>query len=127
MFKLALASTFIARLRRAVIRQRQGAHIGTVTPCRAPSSPNKDQRPTFLASRNVAALITFLITIILSFVPLVGLTTTAAHACACGCSVFDVGGSIFRKSRIMAAVFSSNIGAAIRRRTTSAAPEPREI
>ncbi len=39
--------------------------------------------------RNIAALVTSLF---LSFVPLVGLTTTAARACACGCSVFDVGG-----------------------------------
>jgi hypothetical protein len=46
-------------------------------------------RPT---RRKVAALITCLVTIILSFVPLVSLTTTAARACACGCSVFDVGG-----------------------------------
>ena len=45
-----------------------------------------------LTERNAAALITCLATIILSFVPLVGFTTTAAHACACGCSVFDVGG-----------------------------------
>ena len=28
----------------------------------------------------------------LSFVTLMGFTTTAALACACGCSVFDVGG-----------------------------------
>jgi hypothetical protein len=30
--------------------------------------------------------------LLLSFIPLVGFTTTAALACACGCSVFDVGG-----------------------------------
>ena len=34
--------------------------------------------------RNVTAFITRLITIILSFGPLVGFTTTAARACACG-------------------------------------------
>ena len=45
-----------------------------------------------LSGRNVTAFITRLITIIVSFVSLVGFTTTAAHACACGCSVFDVGG-----------------------------------
>jgi hypothetical protein len=28
----------------------------------------------------------------LAVLPLLGLTTTVAHACACGCSVFDVGG-----------------------------------
>jgi hypothetical protein len=46
-------------------------------------------RPT---GRSLAALIAYLVTIIVSFVPLVGFTTTAALACACGCSVFDVGG-----------------------------------
>jgi hypothetical protein len=43
-------------------------------------------RPT---GRSTATLI---VTILVSFVPLVGLTTTVARACACGCSVFDVGG-----------------------------------
>ena len=33
-----------------------------------------------------------LLTIVASLVPPVGFTTTAARACACGCSVFDVGG-----------------------------------
>ncbi len=42
--------------------------------------------------RIAAAAITFIATIMLAFLPLVGLTTTVAHACACGCSVFDVGG-----------------------------------
>ena len=42
--------------------------------------------------RGLATLTAFLVTITLSFVPLVGFTTTAALACACGCSVFDVGG-----------------------------------
>ena len=43
-------------------------------------------------SRRVTALFASLVTILLSFVPLVGLTTSPARACACGCSVFDVGG-----------------------------------
>ncbi len=47
---------------------------------------------TRAVARYVAALITFLFTIMVSFLPLVGFTTTAARACACGCSVFDVGG-----------------------------------
>jgi hypothetical protein len=44
--------------------------------------------------RNAAACITFLASLIVAMVPLLGLTTTAARACACGCSVFDVGGGI---------------------------------
>ena len=45
-----------------------------------------------LSSRIAAALATFLLTGTLAVGSLVGLTTTVARACACGCSVFDVGG-----------------------------------
>jgi hypothetical protein len=40
------------------------------------------------------SVITFLSALALAVVPLLGLTTTAARACACGCSVFDVGGGL---------------------------------
>ena len=43
-------------------------------------------------ARVAAALITFLAPTILALTALVGLSTDAALACACGCSVFDVGG-----------------------------------
>ena len=46
------------------------------------------------AGRCGSAAITLLATIVLAFVPLVGFTTMAARACACGCSVFDVGGGL---------------------------------
>jgi hypothetical protein len=46
------------------------------------------------AGRCGAAAVSLLATIVLAFVPLVSFTTTAAHACACGCSVFDVGGGL---------------------------------
>jgi hypothetical protein len=36
----------------------------------------------------------FLVAFFIAFVPLLGFTTTAARACACGCSVFDVGGGL---------------------------------
>jgi hypothetical protein len=42
----------------------------------------------------VASLTAFLSALAIAFVPLVGFTTTAARACACGCSVFDVGGGL---------------------------------
>jgi hypothetical protein len=42
--------------------------------------------------RRFAALATCLATTALSLGSLVAFTTTDAHACACGCSVFDVGG-----------------------------------
>jgi hypothetical protein len=42
--------------------------------------------------RAIAASFAFLAILLLSYLTLVGLTTTRALACACGCSVFDVGG-----------------------------------
>ena len=45
-------------------------------------------RPT----RRLVALIAFVLPSLLSFVALMSFTATAALACACGCSVFDVGG-----------------------------------
>ena len=47
------------------------------------------RRPTAMDLRTLSALV---LPAILALVSLVGLTTTAALACACGCSVFDVGG-----------------------------------
>jgi hypothetical protein len=92
MFKLALASSFIVRLR---TRRRPAAagrtnHSGDIMS----TIIETKQAPTYgrLGGRNVTAFVMCFITIILSFGPLVGLTTTAARACACGCSVFDVGG-----------------------------------
>ena len=77
---------------RAVPRLRRGAPIRSETPCSPPSPPcNRHARR--LHGRIAAALITFLLPTILAFVPLVSFTTTAARACACGCSVFDVGGT----------------------------------
>ena len=42
--------------------------------------------------RRLVALLAFVLSPLLSFVALLSFTTTAALACACGCSVFDVGG-----------------------------------
>ncbi len=44
--------------------------------------------------RHATPFVMFLAALILALVPLLGLTTTAARACACGCSVFDVGGGL---------------------------------
>ena len=44
------------------------------------------------SSRAVAACLAFVAMLLLSSLTMVGLTTTQALACACGCSVFDVGG-----------------------------------
>ena len=70
----------------------------------------------------------FLVTITLSFVPLVGFTTIAALACACGCSVFDVGGlDLPQEQDHGGRVFLEILEAGTRRRTMSAVPEPQEI
>ena len=44
------------------------------------------------SGRAVAASLAFVAMLLLSSVTMVGLTATQALACACGCSVFDVGG-----------------------------------
>jgi hypothetical protein len=53
--------------------------------------PSKQKRAR-LRARVAAALITFISPIVLAVATLVGASTEAALACACGCSVFDVGG-----------------------------------
>ena len=49
----------------------------------------KRRRPV---GRFIAVLAAFLLPSIAAFVAVIAFTTTAALACACGCSVFDVGG-----------------------------------
>jgi hypothetical protein len=44
--------------------------------------------------RRVAARISYIASLAIGSTSLTGLATTAAHACACGCSVFDVGGGL---------------------------------
>jgi len=92
MSNLALASTLTARLR--------ARRYPAATRCANPNGnimsiinePKQSPARGGPIARNVAVLFTFLIPLVVSFVALVGFTTAAAHACACGCSVFDVGG-----------------------------------
>jgi hypothetical protein len=59
------------------------------------SSINTRQSPARRANRRfITPLFTFVAALIVSSIPLLGLTTTAARACACGCSVFDIGGGL---------------------------------
>ena len=92
MFTLPLASSFIARTR----SRRYPAATGRAnrTSDTMPTTVKAEQGPStsLPTSRKIVALVTFLVATIVSFVPLVSFTTTAARACACGCSVFDVGG-----------------------------------
>ncbi len=92
MFESAFPLTFIARRsarRRSAASRRANPNGETMsTNNDATISPARD-RP---ARRCLSALIAFAAPIVLSFVPLASFTSTAARACACGCSVFDVGG-----------------------------------
>jgi len=54
--------------------------------------PSRSSARPRAVGRCVAALSAVLIPAIVALVAVVGLTPTAALACACGCSVFDVGG-----------------------------------
>ena len=65
-----------------------GAFMSTLN--RISQTPPRRRAPRrHLATRN-----TLLASLVLAMGPLLGLTTTAARACACGCSVFDVGGGM---------------------------------
>ena len=94
MFDHVQRCTLIARLRarRHPAAARRANPIGdtmsTALATRQSTAPNRR------AVRCGAAAITLLATIVLAFVPLVSFSTTAARACACGCSVFDVGGGL---------------------------------
>ncbi len=94
MFDHARLCTLIARLRTrrhsAASRRADptGDTMSITLATRQSTVPNRR------AERCGAAAITFLASIVLAFVPLLSFTTTAARACACGCSVFDVGGGL---------------------------------
>jgi hypothetical protein len=92
MFEPALASNFIAclRTRHCPAASRRANRIGDTMSTSIKTTQSLAR--CHPARRIVPALITFFATLIVALVPLVSFTTTAARACACGCSVFDVGG-----------------------------------
>jgi hypothetical protein len=92
MFERALAFTFMARLRCYPAALRCTNPIGVTMSNIIAPTPSPARRSS--RERIAAALITFLLPTILAFAPLLGIATTAALACACGCSVFDVGGGL---------------------------------
>jgi hypothetical protein len=88
----AFASSFIARCRtRRTSAATQRAQQNGVTMLIDLNTqvPRMGRR---LDGRTVASSLAFAAILLLSSLTAVGLTTTQALACACGCSVFDVGG-----------------------------------
>jgi hypothetical protein len=88
----AFSSAFIASLlaRRHPAAPRHNNSFGDTM-----STINKAMRwrmPRQTVGRSLAVLNALLLPPVAAFVGLIGFTTTAALACACGCSVFDVGG-----------------------------------
>lgn len=58
------------------------------------SITSKLARLRYRAARTAVTVSKFLIAFLIAAPPLVAMSTTAARACACGCSVFDVGGGL---------------------------------
>ena len=90
MFEPGFVFTFIARLfaRNRLTAPRGANRIGnTMSIATAPLPARRRPR-----GRIAAALLAFLMPSVAAVVPLIGAGTRAALACACGCSVFDVGG-----------------------------------
>jgi hypothetical protein len=72
---------------------RQMAASGRINPIGALMSTfGTPATPRHARGRSLFMLATFVASLVLAMLPLLALTTTAARACACGCSVFDVGG-----------------------------------
>ena len=92
MFDYVRLCTLIARLRARhhPAAARRANPIGDTMS--TPIATRHSAAPSRRAGRCGSAAVSLLATIMLAFVPLVSFTTTAALACACGCSVFDVGG-----------------------------------
>jgi hypothetical protein len=81
-----------ARVRRILAAQRRGNLVGEImfTSNQAPQSRRGGGTPLVFASTIVKSIACLAI----AMLPLFGMTTSVAYACACGCSVFDVGGSL---------------------------------
>ena len=88
----ALTFSFTARLRtrRISAAAQRAQQNGNVMSVYLNTQPSRISLPPSV--RAIAASLAFLAMLLLSSVSMVGLTTTQALACACGCSVFDVGG-----------------------------------
>lgn len=86
MFGFNVSLAFIDRVR---LRSAASRRVNSIEDT---MSTTTESMQSLARRRHAKALITFFVSLAVALVPLVGLTTTAARACACGCSVFDVGG-----------------------------------
>jgi len=77
---------------RAGIRLQRDAHSKTVNVMSGFIERQLTRKRRHASSARTAAPLVTLALLLLSSAIFVGFTPTAAHACACGCSVFDVGG-----------------------------------
>ena len=117
----AFTSPFIARLRMrrdpaAVQRAQQNGSIMSSIIRIKPARGRK-----YRGSRRIVAPLLSIAIALSSFVALNGLTVTAALACACGCSVFDVGGLDLPQEQDHGGRIFFEYWSAIRRRTMSSA------
>jgi hypothetical protein len=80
-----------ARVRRFSAAQRCSNLIGAImfTSIQTPQPTRRGRTPPAFVSTIVKSIIC----LVVATLPLFGMTTTVAYACACGCSVFDVGGT----------------------------------
>ena len=88
----ASTSSFIARLRvrRTTAAAQRAQRNGNAMSIDLNIQQSRISR--LRSGRAVAASLAFVAILLLSSLTMIGLTTTQALACACGCSVFDVGG-----------------------------------
>jgi hypothetical protein len=90
MFEPGFTSIARLRARRYPAASRRANRIGDTMSSTIATTPSPARRRR--CGRIAAALLAFLMPSAAAVVLLVGTGTTAALACACGCSVFDVGG-----------------------------------
>ncbi len=91
MYAISSTSSIIARLQRPLsAASRRDNQFGDVMPISNGSSRSSTRRRP--VGRAMVSLVGFVAPLAASVIAVVGFSTTAALACACGCSVFDVGG-----------------------------------
>jgi hypothetical protein len=89
----ALASTCFRPITRPQARHPAASRCANLIGA-SMSTTRASHTPRRVRVRSAFALATFVASLVMAMLPLLAFTTTAARACACGCSVFDVGGGM---------------------------------